>query len=115
MPHIISDLLLHCLDAAELCLDFVSVSEPDFSLSRAESRCDCELHEVLRQRVVHLNSEVTIVSKFIVDQSVLGVWSAHLVSEHATAASFCIHLGVVEASYLVEGDLTISIEDQDRQ
>ena len=115
MTNIVSDCWLHGLDADELGGDLTSISEPDFGLRWAESRSNRELYKSLRKGVVNINAVISIICYFIVDEVVLGVGRPYLVSEDAAAAAFCVDLGVVEPSYLIEGNLTIGVQDQDGQ
>ena len=93
----------------------IGTADPNFIGVGFDHGAHFKQDKFLAERGLNTDRVVRIVC-LIVDQDVaLRVPRTHLVPEDFAAATSLIDLGVVEASKLIKGNLTVSVKDQDWQ
>lgn len=124
MLHVVADpTSLHRLDKPKfvplaqmrLIKVVIGTADPNFIGVGFDHGAHFKQDKFLAERGLNTDRVVRIVC-LIVDQDVaLRVPRTHLVPEDFAAATSLIDLGVVEASKLIKGNLTVSVKDQDWQ
>jgi|LauGreDrversion4_2_1035121.scaffolds.fasta_scaffold256484_2 hypothetical protein len=93
----IADTLLHSLHQPKLRLCLRDILDPNLITSGFESRCDPQHHKLLRQRILHCHGELGVVA-LIINEHVLLLCRADLMSEDALAETSRVHLRIIKTS-----------------
>jgi len=93
----IAHTLLHSLHQPKLRLCLRDILDPNLITNGFERRCDLQHHKLLRQRILHCHGELGVVA-LIINEHVLFLCRADLMSEDALAKTSRVHLRIIKTS-----------------